>query len=116
MANTPTTLASVASRLTDEEVSSFARFIDGCAGDNVCTDEEAKVFSKKAITEFHKFELRYRNIAAVLRDYVRLREENAQLKARLEAVVKEIESREWINDGDLADAILRLARGEGGLE
>ena len=79
MANTPTTPSSIAARLTDKDIYSFARFIDGCADDNVCTDEEAKIFSKKAITEFNQFELRYRNIAAVLRDYVRLRSHKLQM-------------------------------------
>lgn len=58
MANTPTTPASVASRLTDEELEAYAIQLESS---RICTPEKME-------------------IAAVMRDYVRLRRENCELR------------------------------------
>lgn len=67
MANTPTTPASVASRLTDEEIESIAESLEHDA-ENLYGDNTRSFMDDE------------NNAAAVLRDYVRMRSLNGELR------------------------------------
>lgn len=69
MPNTPTTPASVASQLTDEEILKLAEQYELTASQTVATDSIRN---------------HYTNSAAVLRDYVRLRKLADAVKARVD--------------------------------
>lgn len=93
------------------------------------TAENCEKLSKSFLCGDEHDRANYADMAAMLRQAADAEEENAQLKARLDAVVNECENSKWDHDNWLVsvrdatythnsyiDKIIRAARGEGGAE